>query len=513
MSKIKNVKFKLLILVSLIWLFCVSLLSSRWVYSLASDSYQYISPFCINPEFFRVRLPLLNEFTPYSGTWGSNWPAWMLLKSLIYGSLPFTIEIDFIITGSMLIASSFVLFITVSQIKNSSWFVLFLSLSLLFDKIMYRHCSWGRAEPLAALLCMIMIAICQNNSKYKLGLFSIFLLLPVVHPVCLMISGGLALIYAVYPRFFLSEDRLHLRFYPLFAQLLGVAMLILYFIAQPDAYDQMLTNLQVQSEIYSSATRYTFFKNYLAEYSFGLGFVIHGLGIAISGYFCIKVICSIMQNKNHNCNPSSLLASAIVIAMPLIGFLFKTDNYSHFVISAPASLYLLSQMHDLMKKLNYQWIGLGLLVVVLLFALSNGLVPLNRFYKYLQAGMPNYFEERVSILKKYDYARRIYIPPNMWAESAKVFPDKAICYKFPMPMLAETRKDYEKYIYKDVLPGDILIIDMNGIAPEGGDRFGMNPVMLSVPPNDKEWKLISCHERKIPGRVVTGWNLKIYEKQ
>ena len=516
--KMKSVSLqtKLLVISMLAWFACVLTISVRWNYSLANDCYQYAAPFAFNSPLFQVKLPMMNGFMPFSGSWGVQWPLLMEVKSVLYSIIPFSLWADFSFLFSFSLLTCWILFKNHLKTGGSAWVALLFGLAILADRVMLHKVFLERSEVIVSLLLLFIVleADSKNERKSFLRKSLPYILLPLLHPIGMMIAGGLALMQLIFPGIVFGARANSGRFTAISGFCMGILLLAAYFLLQPDAMAQMKMNLQVQSAIYNGATRYTYFLNYLAEYPYKLGYLTHGVSFIIALRCLFTIGLNSLRKGTHIYKSSTILSSAIVLGMPIIGFIFRTDNYFHFVIAAPSSLFLLGQWAveaDKSNKRRVRELAVG--VVIGLFAMTNLLVPANRFYKFMQAGMPNHFEERVAILETYKDARRIYVPPNMWAEAARAFPNKAVSYKFPMPMLVDVRKKYEDFVYSDVMPGDILIVEERGILKPQEDRFGGNPIGSFSPPTADQWKHVANHKKLIPGRVITGWDLMVYEKQ
>ncbi|MFM1794247.1 MAG: hypothetical protein RL642_632 [Bacteroidota bacterium] len=517
--KKSSLPFLLLAMIMIAWMFCVITLAVQWKYSIANDSYQYTAPFAFHSDVFHFPLPMMDGFMPFSGSWGVQWPLLMQIKSVFYAFVPFSLWAEYTLIFSFALILSILLYKYHTCNGGNKWIGVMIALAMLFDRAMLHKMQLGRSEVIVALLFLwIVIKADQNTISKKVILQKAlpYILLPTLHPLGFMVAFGLSIIQLIFaPVVFQNSstnERRVSRLLPITSFLIGLVLLAMYFTLQPDALEQLMINMKVQSEIYNTASRFTYFQYYLAEYPFGLGYLIHGLGFLIA-FQCIFKVAKIVlfQKEPSPIKASTILSSSIVIAMPIIGFIFRTDNYFHFVIAAPVSLFLVSQYLISRKVWRFIWIYQSAVIVLLLFfVLSNALVPTLRFYNFLKAGMPNYHLERCAILESYKSARRIYVPPNMWAEAGEVIPEKAVSYKFPMPMLKEIRQQYEEYIYDDVQKGDILIVELNAIRAE--DRFGENPIRTFTPPNQNEWKFLQRYQKMIPGRVVTGWNLMVYEK-
>lgn len=498
---------------SALWILSWIVLNMRFSGSGFGDLYQNSAPLAVQQHPLDLRYPLLGGFPPYSDGWGSQWPFYMALKSLVFSVIPWNLDTVFLLGLSISIGSAALAYHGLTRITDNPFLLCLGPLVILTDRHLLFHIGNARGEPLLCLCLLLLLVQARKlttddaGGKHLPWYLLAFFLLPGLHPIGLMLGGGLLALHLALFRQLYPQVSKTLLWSPLAAYASGLLLFATWYLVQPAAWEQMKINLQVQDAIYATASRWTFFKPFLPSLPLGSGFTLWGAALASGLFVAAKTAASLFLRKSRILSPDMVFAAAIVVALPVIGFLFRIDNFFYYAAGTSAAVYLVGGISALATTISRAAIPTVVLVLAWSIASSFAL-PAWRMANFIKAGCPDLRAERRQILEEYRDARRIYIPTNLFPEALAADPEKFLCYKFPNPMLKEVRERYEKHAYQDARPGDILIVPSVPIPPP--DRLMLRPVREFYPPDPTAWEYVTRHQRSLPGKADWGWDLTVY---
>lgn len=479
-------------------------------FSNAPDAYQYSAPFALQRSFLNFSIPLIGDYRPFSQGWGYQWPFYMIFKSGLYSLVPYSPALDKLLTLAIVSAGGMLLFAGISRLYHKPYLGLLCAIAYMMDEFILATAESTRAEPLTALLLLGILFAAESlatgqrvvKSLWFLGLA--FFLLPGLHPHGLTLAGGLAVLHVwVFRRWNPGGARLH-AYLPVAAYALGILAFLAWFKVFPAAGEQMRINMQVQKLIYASATRFTYFTNYIPGYRFLSGYFLWGGALVLSLWTATRFAGSFLDAKRVMERPIVVYASAIVIAVPVLGFIFQIDNYGHFCLGVPAAIVMLASFPAVCRvgeTVTDRW-----RIPVLGYLTLCGIVVLaGRGTRYVKMGCPDLAAEQKAILTQYAGASTVYVPQCWWEGAVAVRPETARMFRFPLPMLREFRKRYEDGIYADAKPGDILLVE----PPPATDRLQYQPVGQFYPPDPNVWEFVRRHQRPAPW----DWDISAYRRK
>lgn len=490
-------------------------LSYRFSTGENSDYYQYLTPFAFQERFLDIHFPLIGHEPPFSESWGIQWPFHMVFKSALFSIFPYSHTTAFIFSSLILLAGSLILFKSILRLTGNILLSLFAGFAALLDQTLLNLSLSGRPEGLTCLLFIILInevAQLQRGEEkpVRIALLLPFLLLPGVHHMGFMVITGILIIHIVFFNSLFPKASHALRWYPLLSYTLGCGLCVSWFILHPAAMEQMKINLEVQNIIYQSATRFTYFQNFLANPPLLRGYIGYGLPLAFSIFVVIqftrKVFCG---NRNQFLSPDITYASAIVVAMPIIGYLFRVDNFFHFSISSFPAIYIFTSS---LTFFRFRRVAPILSIITLYLCASSSAHTLWKFYKFHQAEYPNFSKERASIIASYPVPGRLIIPTDFINELPSKLKKRCFAYTFPMPITPDRRDSYEVRILSEASPGDLLIVHTDPSVLS--DRLLKRPMrdFNSLPSED--WEFLGRHVKTLNGRKSDwGWDYSVYRRR
>ena len=331
----------------LFWILAWACLNERFSSGGYADLYQNSASFAVQSHPLDLKFPLLGEFPPFTEAWGIQWPFYMAVKSFIFQVIPYNLSTIFLLGLTITTTTAVLGYLTVRRMTGGVWLASLTALALLSDRNLMFHIAAGRSEPLVCLLFLCMLdqarRIAANGGKGAcLGFLLPFLLLPGMHPFGLMVTGGLVLLHLVFFKRLYPGGGRALFWGPPVSYAAGVGLLVLWFFLQPAAWEQMRINLQVQEAIYQTATRFTFFVPFITELPLGSGYLLWG-GALAGGVFVAGSACLVLFGKDirKRLSPDLFLAASIVCSLPVIGLIFRVDNFYHFAVGTSAAVYLI----------------------------------------------------------------------------------------------------------------------------------------------------------------------------
>ena len=483
------------------------------------DWYQNTCVIAAQSSLLHFRWPLLGGFPPFDVGWGTHWPLYMVLKSAVFSILPYSETAMY--SFSMIVASLCSGWIVYAIAKRTAnpWLALLGGAAVLSDRMMRFHLVAARSEPLAAALLLMVVYHSRKLSGgaatrcSHLGYLLPYFLLPTLHPFGITVTGGLALVHLLYYNRLFPQRGPVLRWLPLGCYLGGLGALCLWFALQPAAWEQMRLNLSVQGQIYAEATRFTYFLNLMPSYEALLGYPFWGGGLICALGVVAAFVRSVWSGR---CGPMPVihtdlvLAAAAVVALPVIGFLLRIDNYFHFTVGLGCVVYLICSLSYSCDRRAARWLAV---VMLACFAGVASLSPGYRLVKYFRCGAPDLGREREVIVGKYQSARRLYVPLCLYNEAMERCPERARMFKFPVPMPESVRRSYDNYVYSDVMPGDILIV--NRCELPANDHYLNRAVRSFSPPDPSRWDFVARHLQETPTLRggSSGWDLFVYRRK
>ena len=402
------------------------------------------------------------------------------------------------------------LFAGISRLCQRPYLGLLCAIAFMMDEFMLATAESTRADPLTVLLLLgVLFAVDRLavgrhvvKSLWFLGLA--FFLLPGLHPHGLTLAGGLAVLHLLlYRRWNPSGARMH-RYLPITAYALGVLVCLAWFRVFPSAGEQMRINIQVQKLIYATATRFTYFQNYIPAYRFASGYLLWGGVLVMSLWTALRVAGSFFRERCVMDRPVVVYSAAIVLAVPVLGYLFQIDNYGHFCLGVPAAIVLLATF-PAVSRMGGMIIARWRVAVLGLLTVCGLVILAGRATRYVKMGCPNLLAEQKAILSEYAGAPTVYVPQCWWEGAIAVMPKTARMFRFPLPMPREVRQSYEARIYATAKPGDILLVDP---AP-ATDRLQYRAIGQFYPPDPNVWEFVRRHQRPAPW----DWDIAAYRRK
>jgi|GEM_PF-4320304 len=500
-------------LILFVLFFCAFWLIMGWrsaCFSIVNDAYQYSAPFALQHSFLNFSIPLIGDFLPYSDHWGYQWPFYMILKSGLYAVIPYSPSLDKLLSLAFVSLGGITLFAGLSRIMHRPWAGLLCAIAYMMDEILSYTSESTRPEPLTALLLMgvlfavELLAAGKHRQRALAFLALAFFLLPGLHPHGLTIAGGLVVLHWMIFRRWNSGGKRFDSYVPLVAYVLGILVFLSWFQLFPVAGEQMRVNRLVQALIYETATRFTFFQMFLPRHLLWSGYVLWVPAIILSLAVAFRFLLSYGKSGGPLPRPCLVYSAAIIGALPVLGFIFRIDNYWHFAIGLPAAYLILGAFAakpELPQAGGDRW-----RVPILGFLAFSGMIILALAgARYVRAGCPVMVAEQKKILSNYSAAPRIYIPLTLWESAIAVRPDSARFFTFPLPMLRKVREQYEAQTYAEAKSGDVMLVELS----PGLDRLQMQPCGQFDPPDPKEWEFVARHLRNPPWN----WDILAYRKK
>ena len=234
-----------LTLVSAIWLGIVCILAERFNVP-SADGILYSLPLAHAKHPFDLGVPYLNDFEGYGSSWGHQWPGSMWLRALVFMILPYSRVADVAVLSLFQLLTAFtaaglVFRATAKVIPSLAALVMILS-----DRLLLLACAGNRFESLAVAVVLLLFAntvtdFSRHHRSWRWLMLLAAFLCPTLHPYGLAL-GGLILGYE-----FLAirsqPDRSRVEWIARFsAFVLGCAALVLWFLAQPEAWKQFAAN-------------------------------------------------------------------------------------------------------------------------------------------------------------------------------------------------------------------------------------------------------------------------------
>lgn len=496
------------------WITAWVLIHERFSTEDFCDLYQNSAPYAGQHYPLDLRFPMLGDFPPFTEAWGTQWPFFMAIKSIIFFVIPYNFTSIFMLGMTICAIGAGFTFHVVRQLSANLWLAFLAAAVVLSDRhLLLIHVMSGRAEPLVCVLLLLLLdqsrrIVEKSDRTLRPGYLIPFVLLPGLHPFGLMIGGGLVMLHLVFFRRLFTNGTRWLCWGPLLGYLVGMSLLALWFGLQPAAWEQMKLNMEVQQTIYQTATRYTFFRPFISGYPLFTGYLLWGGGLLASLFVAGLALQGISRDTGFGeVRVDQLFSAAIVVALPVIGFIVRLDNYFYYVVGLSAVVYLWVSLCNSVV-LSQKHAVTAVMVIFAWVTLASFALPVWRLVQFTRADFPNLRLERKELVERYMQARRLYISPHLFPEAMALAPEKSRFYTFPLPMLKNVRKAYEDSAYADVQAGDVMIIPTH--EHPSLSRLLRRPVGAYHPPDPNQWDFVKRHVRLFPGSIQWGWDLSVY---
>lgn len=501
------------------WILSYVFLNEKFSKGGFDDWYQNTGVIAAQNSFLDFRWPLLGEFPPFNGGWGTHWPLYMVLKSAVFSILPYSETAMF--SFSMIVASlcSCWVMYAIARRTANQWLAALGAAVVLSDRMMHFHLLAARGEPLVAALLLMIVYHSRSfiggdaTRLSRIGYLIPYFLLPTLHPFGITVTGGLALLHFLFHKKLFPKAGAVNRCLPIGIYFAGLGTLCLWFAWQPAAWEQMRINLSVQGKIYEDATRFTYFLNLMPSYLGPLGYAFWGGGLILALWVAAVFGRSAWSKRLEPISAiraDHVFAAAVVIALPLLGFLLHVDNYFHYTVGISCLVYLSCVLGNVRDRRMDRGIAACVLAS---FGGIASLSPGYRLVKYHLCGAPDMRRERDNIVARYQSARRLYIPLCLYNEAMRRCPDRALFFKFPIPMPEAVRRSYDQNVYSDAQPGDILIVNRFELPED--DHYLNRAVRSFAPPDETQWEFVARHPYEVPsfGGHSYGWDLFVYRRK
>jgi hypothetical protein len=275
---------------------------------------------------------------------------------------------------------------------------------------------------------------------------------------------------------------------------------------QPEAWEQYSRNVELQK---SFSKHFNVVWQGLTAYRFQSGHLLWIMAVVASA--------GMLSGR-----PRSLFSlarfSLLRLALPglVLGIIFlhtvtRCNNHTYLTLGDVAvgsviAIYACALLRSPLRAAGMV-LGAGLIFLSLLW----GTVTPYRVLQYARAGFPDLEKVADDILRAAPVGTKVYIPPPLWDSAARLGLDHEYrLWTFAVASSRERRARYEQGAYRDLNPGDVLIVDR--LATRNGDVWGILPTEKVLPPDPRHWVQVKKIKRLFPGMDVDfGYDFEIFE--
>lgn len=489
-----------------LWALATAWLIYRFNY-LGTDSVLYGLPLADSKGPLSLSIPMLGDFPSYSGIWGHHWPGAMWVRGLFYSLFPFERLTDI----TLLVIAQYCTGVCIGLLAWRSCRSVFASVCatiiVCMDRSALSTVVDHRFECISILSTVILyISSCftthRNPSKKWLAAGSLAALMAGwSHPFSMLLAGGV--IFLVAMDWLIWRDRAFRSvLIPATSYLMGICAAAGYYLAVPEAREQFLNNLALQSS-FSSGDRLIFF-TYLQRISFAAVLLWAG-GLAASFWLAYNSKTAVDGFQRY----VRLSLAAMIWAVPALFVMTATGHIVYLSFGTPfTSAGLAIALGSLLSRdrLAYRTIAyLGLAIPTFAFLAYYSF----RWLVFFQSGRPDFPTELREIYGLVPAGHRVYLPPVIWDAARKDTTRETRLWTLSVAAPREIRLAYEEYAFNDIKADDYLIIDRLSFAHR--DEWGVLPTYEIHPPDPEVWEHVQDCRRSIAGHSgSTGYDLGIY---
>lgn len=459
---------------------------------------------------FRPPGSRFRKFLGADHVWGLHWPGVPLIYSALLPLLPWSVALWLCLFIGMVGILAWQTYRLITHYVEDRWLAAAGATIVLADRTLFGIMLMSRTEALSLVVLTALASLLRRwhppaaGTRRRVAAAGLcFFLLPMLHPMLLPI-GGMLCLYAAARAWQRGQNAHGLAYTVSFVA--GTMALAGWFYFQPDAWLQFQTNARANYQPFSwgasfanhllaSAPTYTNVPLFLLAFS-----ACVALWPAWWRKFRSLPLADDATNAPETAQandwgiPLGIFLSGIASAQ-----LFPNQLY-HVIVLPFTILLAIEAFRQLARRwlrpAAMGWVALA----VLAFAALHGAFWFTRTTKYFQGGRPHLRAEASAIYHSLPANRRIVAPTIMWREGI-VDPNRFLLNTLPFPSAPQVRQAYEEYVFKQMQPGDLLVIS----------RL-QKPAMLNpLPP--AEWEYVQSYEHHLPGKNYWGYDLKLYRKR
>jgi len=383
-----------------------------------------------------------------------------------------------------------------SLTKQRFWAVLAGAL-VLSDHSLFAVAQAQRPEFAASIDLMAVWALAGQLWPSRLGaraclLFCCFFLLPLLHPVTLIVGPFLCGFLFLKSR----RDTEH-EWRPAIASVAGygagLLTLFLWFRYQPDAWAQFSQHAAVNRIRYSFGL--TLLKS-LREYYYPTftGYIIWGASLLVS----ILAICR-WTRDGEEARRGFLFGAAILVLCVAAQQDFHNTSYIALCFPEAAVIFVVFLVGALRQPASLRICAIAKSCAAL-FVAAHSLFWATRTSKFFQSGRPHLRDELAQIAMALPKADHLLVPDVLWETQINNSPDVAL-NTLPQTASSTWRNAYERGAYGRLNSGDLVVVD----------RFQNNPPEFR--PSPDSWSLLRAYRHVFQGRREWGYDLSVWRKK
>ncbi len=466
------------------------------------DSWCYFAPAAFARAPFHLSMPLLANFEGSDHFWALNWPGYLLLLSLVTPWLPKTTAVFVVLMlvqwlAVALLAAAWVRVMTRSRFwAIGALFLLLLDFQFFGIVWYHRHELVCCLALFGALFSVYRIATgSSSRPAVYFGLALSFFLLPLLQPTCALM--GAAFLAALALQAALTR-RLPAHLLPAGAAYVGGVLAFALYYLQPGALAVLRDHTQSANQLtFGDHTFYfgkTFLLSLLAKRQLGESVMVLG-ALAFFFWSLPGLVRSFQRGETRfDSSPLALTGFFCVVLLALTQVNFNSDYMS--LVSPFAAALFCAGLARLEQKGAFRS-ALALLLAV--WILQAGYFA-GKTYVIGRAGFPD-FPRRLSELREsLPAAHLILLPESMW-EVALEKPGPFAMNTLPYASGPERRQRYEAMIYRQIEPGDLVLID----------RLQRGPPLHPI--GEPEWEKIGEKSATYFSWRETGFDITIWRKR
>ena len=526
----------------LIPLLAVWIVSTAWLIvrfrALDSDSIMYGLPLAFSKGPFSLAIPFLGDFPPYSTAWGHQWPGALWIRGALFSIIPFERWLDISLLLTCQFAAAFLAGGLVWRLTRGVIPSIVCAVIICSDRVIIAALQLHRWEPLTILaLVALLVAIVRTagrrgaesgklkvesgrsemevgiqNSKSKIqnspfpvwlivSFFSAFVA-ACTHPFGMVIGAGLVGMAGI-DWLILRRRSAWAALIPSAGFLCGLGAVLLYYALIPEAREQFMSNLALQSS-FNEGSRWGFFTTHLRYY--------HWLGYPLYAA-CLLATPVVFWKLYRRKSPEEMFAAWAIplaaVAVPVIFVLTRSANNSYATLGTPFAAILVTVAVGLIPSGRRIW---KLVAGAALALLAIGFLSVYpyRWLVFFRSGCPDFPGELLAVIERAPAGARVYIPPPLWDVARKDASREYRLYTLSVASPWNTRLRYEKVTYGEARSGDFLVVDR--LSGKTGDPWGILPTFETRPPNASYWRPAFEAVCRIPGAGNEfGYDLAVYE--
>lgn len=507
---------------------------------LDSDSILYGLPLAFSRGPFSLHIPLIGDFSPYSESWGHHWPAALWLRGALFAVVPFDRWLDIALLlscqfASALMAARLVWRLAASRIAAVACFAIIAS-----DRVLIAGLQLHRFEAITILALVGLLAALVETSgpdqngarsgpdpnagcrvgrvgqsgsrlssaetadatgihstpcgpgpgnRWLIAGFAGGFFAASTHPFGMLIGAGLVGLGVADALLFRRRTG-RAAAAPAVGFVAGLAAVGAYYLLRAGAWEQFHENMLLQDSFNTGRGAFLFHLRYY-----------HRLGHGLWGaaFLAMPMLAALLwRDARSEARFARWALPLSVLALPLAMAITRSANNSYLVLGTPFAALSLCCGFGLAASHFRPSLPRGLLLAVpALLALGFLTVYPYRWLVWFRAGCPDFPKAVQSVLDRLPPHVRVYIPPPMWDAARKDTTRDYRLWTFSVAAPWERRLAYERGVYAEAKPGDVLIVDE--FAGLTGDPWGILPTFETRPPDPAVWERLFEEAAHYPG--------------